>query len=50
MADDILPDCLVKEGIGPDNAMKFDVPADIVAMAKVRQPMDETLYTGAPEG
>ncbi|MGH8247426.1 MAG: aldehyde ferredoxin oxidoreductase N-terminal domain-containing protein [Gammaproteobacteria bacterium] len=50
VADDVIADCLVDEGIGPDNGLKFDVPAEIIAMAKKRQPMDETLFTGAPEG
>jgi aldehyde:ferredoxin oxidoreductase len=34
--DDVLSDCLVEEGIGPDHSLKFDVPADIVAAAKQR--------------
>ncbi len=35
-ADDVLPSCMVDEGIGPDNALKFDVDAATIAAAKVR--------------
>jgi len=46
--DDVLSDCLIEEGIGPDNVMKFDVPADIVAAAKQRfAPRDELFGTKA---
>jgi aldehyde:ferredoxin oxidoreductase len=50
VADDDMADCLRNEGIGPDNAMKFDVSADVIAMAKVRQPATETFYNKSPAG
>jgi aldehyde:ferredoxin oxidoreductase len=33
-ADDDLPACMKEEGVGPGHAMKFDVPAEIIANAK----------------
>jgi aldehyde:ferredoxin oxidoreductase len=42
--DDVLADCLVEEGIGPNHVMKFDVPADIIAAAKKRFEPREELY------
>ena len=50
VADDVLADCLRDEGIGPDHSLKFDVPADIIAMVKIRQPAAETLFTKSPAG
>ncbi len=35
--DDVLPACITDEGIGPDNALKFDVSADVVAEAKAKR-------------
>ena len=49
-ADDILPDCMVNEGIGPDHSMKFDVDADIIAAAKVRCEPREELFTAKASG
>ena len=40
-----MADCLVNEGIGPDNSLKFDVPADIVSQAKTRFGNREELFT-----
>jgi aldehyde:ferredoxin oxidoreductase len=41
-ADDDLPACMKDEGVGPNHAMKFDVPADVIAAAKQRfAPRDE---------
>jgi aldehyde:ferredoxin oxidoreductase len=48
--DDDIAACLREEGIGPDNSMKFDIPAEVIAMAKVRQPAQESLYTKSPAG
>ena len=50
IADDDLADCLREEGIGPDHSLKFDIPAKIIALAKVRQPAAESLYTKSPSG
>jgi len=44
-ADDDLPDCIRNEGIGPDNKMVFQVPPNVIAMAKVRQPARESMFT-----
>ena len=50
VADDDMAECLKEEGIGPENAMIFDVPKEIIAMAKVRQEPTEKLYTASPAG
>ena len=50
VADDDMADCLRDEGIGPDHTKKFDIPADIIAMVKVRQPAEESLFTKSPAG
>lgn len=49
-ADDDMATCLKEEGIGPDHSLKFDVPKEIVARAKVKQPYDEALFTAGAEG
>jgi len=48
--DDDLPDCCRKEGVGPDNEMKFTVSAAAIAMAKTRQTPREKLYKTSPAG
>ncbi len=49
--DDVLAPCLVEEGIGPDHALKFDVPAEVVAQAKdQRFPVREELWTTKATG
>ncbi len=48
--DDSMADCLRDEGIGPDHAMKFDVPDDIVRMVRERQPATETFFSKSPAG
>ena len=42
--DDVLPECMTAEGIGPDNALKFDVDAATIAASKVRFPNREELF------
>jgi aldehyde:ferredoxin oxidoreductase len=49
-ADDDLPECLRNEGIGPDNALKFDVGADVIAQAKVRFPLRDELFATRAAG
>jgi len=49
-ADDDMAPCLRDEGIGPDHAFKFDITADLIAMAKVRQPLSEKFYSKSPAG
>ncbi len=49
-ADDDMAACLRDEGIGPEHGMKFDIPPEIIALAKVRQPATETLFTKSPAG
>jgi aldehyde:ferredoxin oxidoreductase len=50
-ADDVLPPCITDEGIGPEHAMKFDVPADVVAQAKTeRFPARDELWTTKATG
>ncbi len=48
--DNGLADCLVNEGIGPDQAMKFDVPLDIINQSKVRFPVREELFVAKASG
>ena len=50
VADDDLPACLRDEGIGPDHVLKFDVPKDVIAKAKVRFPIREELFSEARAG
>jgi len=40
----------VNEGIGPDHAMKFDVPLEVINASKVRFDPREELYTAAASG
>jgi aldehyde:ferredoxin oxidoreductase len=42
--DNGLADCLVEEGIGPDQAMKFDVPLDVINQSKQRFPIRDELF------
>jgi aldehyde:ferredoxin oxidoreductase len=42
--DDDLAPCLREEGIGPNHAMKFDVPAEVIRAAKQRFAPREELY------
>ena len=48
--DNGLSDCLVEEGIGPDNAMKFDVPLDVINQSKVRFPIRDELFAAKASG
>ncbi|HPG28470.1 MAG TPA: aldehyde ferredoxin oxidoreductase C-terminal domain-containing protein, partial [Myxococcota bacterium] len=48
--DNGVSECLVEEGIGPDNVMKFDVPLDIINQSKVRFPAREELFTMKASG
>ncbi len=43
-ADDDLPACMKDEGVGPNHAMKFDVPADVIAAAKQRFAARDELF------
>ncbi len=49
-ADDVMADCLVEEGIGPDHSLKFDVDAATIAAAKVRFEPREELFTAKASG
>lgn len=49
-ADDDLPACVKDEGVGPNGVLKFDVPAEIIAQAKVKMPYREQLFTGKATG
>ena len=48
--DDVLPECMTAEGIGPDNSLKFDVGPDIIAAAKVRFPIRDELFSAKATG
>lgn len=43
-ADDDLPACMKEDGVGPNGVMKFDVPADVIAQAKVKMPYREEMF------
>ena len=44
--DDVLSDDMVNEGIGPDNALKFQVDKAIIAEVKQKRfPLREELFT-----
>ena len=46
--DDDLPEIMKTEGVGPGGVLKFDVPAEIIAQAKVRfEPREELFKTKA---
>ncbi|MCZ6524969.1 MAG: aldehyde ferredoxin oxidoreductase [Gammaproteobacteria bacterium] len=49
-ADDDIPTCLREEGVGPEHELKFDIPTDVLAKAKVRQAIPESMYSQIPEG
>jgi aldehyde:ferredoxin oxidoreductase len=48
--DNGLSDCLVEEGIGPDHAMKFDVPLETINQSKVRFAPREELFSAKAAG
>ncbi|MCP4007190.1 MAG: aldehyde ferredoxin oxidoreductase [bacterium] len=48
-ADDVLPQCMKEDAIGPANAV-FDVSADVIADAKVRKPIREELFATKASG
>ena len=48
--DNGLSECLVEEGIGPDHAMKFDVPLEVINQSKVRFAPREELFTMKASG
>ena len=48
-ADDVLPDCMVQDPIGPTNAV-FDVKPEIIAQAKVRMDAREELFSTKATG
>ena len=48
--DDVLPECMTAEGIGPDHSLKFDVGPDIIAAAKVRFPIRDELFASKASG
>jgi aldehyde:ferredoxin oxidoreductase len=49
-ADDDLPEIMKTEGVGPDHGLKFNVPADVIAKAKVRFEPREELFTAHASG
>ena len=48
--DNVLADCLVEEGIGPDHSLKFDLPPEVVAPAKTRFANRDELFTTKAAG
>ena len=47
-SDDVLAECLVKEGIGPDHSLVFNVAPAVIARMRTRQPARESLFAAAP--
>jgi aldehyde:ferredoxin oxidoreductase len=43
-ADDVLPECMRTDPVGPQGDV-FDVPAEVIADAKVRKPLDEAFFS-----
>jgi aldehyde:ferredoxin oxidoreductase len=50
VADDDLPEVMRTEGVGPDHTIKFDLPTDLSAQAKVRFAPREELFTAKAAG
>jgi aldehyde:ferredoxin oxidoreductase len=48
--DNVLADCLVEEGIGPDSVLKFDLSLEAVNQAKTRFAAREEVYTTKAAG
>ena len=48
--DDVLPDCMINEGVGPDHSLKFDVDAETIAAAKVRFDTRDELFVMKASG
>ncbi len=48
-ADDVLPACMKEDAIGPAKVV-FDVPASVIADAKVRKPARDALFTTKAAG
>jgi len=42
-ADDVLPECMLSDPIGPDRLV-FDLPAEVIADAKVRKPLGPEFF------
>ena len=49
-ADDDMAACLREEGIGPDHSLKFDIPPEVIAKAKVKQPYTDSLFGEGASG
>ena len=47
-SDDVLAECLVKEGIGPDHSLVFNVAPAVIARMRTRQPARESLFAAPP--
>ncbi len=48
-ADDVLPECMRTDAVGPQHDV-FDVPAHIIAEAKIRRPVDASFFEKKPAG
>ena len=46
-ADDVLPECMQTDAIGPNREV-FDVPAEVIADAKVRKPLGPDFFAKKP--
>jgi aldehyde:ferredoxin oxidoreductase len=48
-ADDVLPECMRTDPVGPTNEV-FDVPADVIADAKLRKPLGPAFFSKQATG
>jgi len=48
--DDDMAACLKEEGIGPDGTWTFDIPPDLIAAVRTRQPPTEKFFQTSPAG
>ena len=48
--DDLLPEYMKTEGVGPEKDIVFDVSPEIIQQAKQRQDLGEKLFTAKPSG
>ena len=42
-ADDVLPECMRTDPVGPTNEV-FDLPREVIAAAKIRMPLSEDFF------
>jgi aldehyde:ferredoxin oxidoreductase len=48
-ADDVLPECMKTDAVGPANDV-FDIPAEVIADAKIRKPLGSNFFSKQATG